>query len=158
MRLPLVLIIENNQFAYSTPLRLQTASATFAEKAAAYGMPGVRVDGTDVLAMYDATAEAAARARAGDGPSLVEGVTMRMHGHAEHDSADYVPREMIEEWGKKDPVELFENVLLENGVLDADGVKKVREAARQRAIDARKKALGDPMPDPSTAEVGVYAD
>jgi len=158
LKLPCIFVIENNQFAYSTPLRLQTATATFAEKAAAYGMPGVRVDGTDVLAVYDATAEAVARARAGAGPSLVEGVTMRMHGHAEHDPADYVPREMFEEWRKKDPVELFENVLLDNGVLDADGAKRVRESARQHAIDARKKALGDPMPDPSTVEEGVYAD
>ena len=158
LKLPCIFVIENNQFAYSTPLRLQTATPTFAEKAAGYGMPGVRVDGTDVLAVYDAAAAAVARARAGEGPSLVEGVTMRMHGHAEHDPADYVPREMFEEWRKKDPVELFENVLLDSGVLDADGAKKVRESARQRAIDARKKALADPMPDPSTVEEGVYAD
>jgi len=158
LKLPCIFVIENNQFAYSTPLRMQTATPTFAEKAAAYGMPGVRVDGTDVLAVYDAAAAAVARARAGEGPSLVEGVTMRMHGHAEHDPADYVPREMFEEWRKKDPVELFENVLLDSGVLDADGAKKVRESARQRAIDARKKALADPMPDPSTVEEGVYAD
>jgi len=85
-------------------------------------------------------------------------VTMRMHGHAEHDSADYVPREMLAEWSKKDPVELFENVLLDNGVIDEDAKKQVRADARQRAIDARRKALADPMPDPSTVEVGVYAE
>src|SRR6266566_3110122 len=130
LKLPAVFVIENNQFAYSTPLRLQTASATFAEKAAAYGMPGVKVDGTDVLAMHDATAEAVARARAGDGPSLVEGVTMRMHGHAEHDPADYVPREMFEEWRKKDPVELFERRLLDGGVLSDATAKETREKAR----------------------------
>jgi TPP-dependent pyruvate/acetoin dehydrogenase alpha subunit len=158
MRLPNVFVIENNQFAYSTPLRLQSASETFAAKAAAYGMPGVKVDGTDPLAVYDAVAEGVARARKGEGPSLVEAETMRMHGHAEHDPADYVPREMLEEWSKKDPVELYESVLLDAGVLDADAAKQVREAARQRAIDARKKALGDPMPDPSTVEEGVYAD
>lgn len=158
LKLPCIFVIENNQFAYSTPLRLQTASEGFASKAAAYGMPGTRVDGTDVLAVHDAVAEAVARARAGEGPSVVEGVTMRMHGHAEHDPADYVPREMFEEWSKKDPVELFEHVLLDAGVLDADGAKQVRAAARQRAIDARKKALSDPMPDPTTVEEGVYAD
>ena len=118
----------------------------------------LKVDGTDVLAVYDAVAEAVARARAGDGPSIVEGVTMRMHGHAEHDPADYVPREMLEEWSKKDPVELFEALLVEHDVLDADAAKKVRETARQRAIDARRKALADPMPDPATVEEGVYAD
>src|SRR3954449_12959762 len=124
MKLPNVFVIENNQFAYSTPLRLQSNTDTFAVKAAAYGIPGVTIDGTDVLAVRDAVAEAVARARAGEGPSIVEGVTMRMHGHAEHDPADYVPREMYEEWSKKDPVELFENVLLDGGVIHPDVVKQ----------------------------------
>jgi TPP-dependent pyruvate/acetoin dehydrogenase alpha subunit len=121
-------------------------------------MPGVTVDGTDVLAVYDATSEAVARARAGEGPSLIEGVTMRMHGHAEHDPADYVPREMLEEWQKRDPVALFENVLLEHGIIDEETATKTRDAARQKAIEARKKALADPLPDPATVEQGVYAD
>jgi len=158
LKLPCIFVIENNQFAYSTPLRLQTATGDFASKASAYGMPGTRVDGTDVLAMHDVVSDAVALARAGEGPSLVEGVTMRMHGHAEHDSADYVPREMLEEWAKKDPVQLFENVLLEAGLVDEDAVKQIREDARQQAIAARRKALADPMPDPSTVEAGVYAD
>ena len=157
MRLPCIFVVENNQFAYSTPLHLQS-TVDFASKAAAYGMPGMQVDGTDVLAMHDATAEAAARARAGDGPSLIEGVTMRMHGHAEHDPADYVPPEMIEEWAKRDPVELFERALLDDGMLDDATAKEIREDAHQRAIDDRAKALADPMPDPSTVEDGVYAD
>ena len=89
-KLPNVFVIENNQYAYSTPLRLTSHSDTFSVKAVAYGIPGVTVDGTDVLAVRDAVDEAVARARAGDGPSIVEGVTMRMHGHAEHDPADYV--------------------------------------------------------------------
>jgi TPP-dependent pyruvate/acetoin dehydrogenase alpha subunit len=158
LKLPAVFVIENNQFAYSTPLRLQSASDTFAAKAVAYGIPGVKVDGTDVLAVYDAVATAVTRARAGEGPSIVEGETMRMHGHAEHDSADYVPKEMIESWSKKDPVELFERRLVEAGVLDTEAVDVIKANARQEAIDARKKALSDPMPDPSTVEEGVYAD
>jgi pyruvate dehydrogenase E1 component alpha subunit len=158
LKLPNVFVIENNQWAYSTPLRMQSNSETFSIKAVAYGIPGVTVDGTDALAVHDAVAEGVARARAGEGPSIVEGVTMRMHGHAEHDPADYVPREMYEEWSKKDPVELFENVLVEAGVLDADAAKKVREDARQLAIAARRKALADPMPEPSGIEDGVYAD
>src|ERR671919_1425286 len=96
-KLPNVFVIENNQYAYSTPLRMTSASESLSSKAVAYGIPGVTVDGTDVLAVHDAVAEAVARARAGEGPSLVEGVTMRMHGHAEHDPADYVPRAMFEE-------------------------------------------------------------
>jgi len=158
LKLPNVFVIENNQFAYSTPLRMQSNSETFAAKAVGYGIPGVTVDGTDVLAVHDAVAEGVARARAGEGPSIVEGVTMRMHGHAEHDPADYVPQEMYDEWSKKDPVELYENVLIEAGVIDADTAKKVREDARQAAIAARRKALADPMPDPSGIEDGVYAD
>jgi pyruvate dehydrogenase E1 component alpha subunit len=156
--LPNVFVIENNQFAYSTPIQLQSKSATFADKAVAYGIPGVQVDGTDALAVHDAVAEGVARARAGNGPSIVEGVTMRMHGHAEHDPADYVPKEMYAEWAKKDPVELFEKVLLEARVIDADTAAQVRKNARQVAIDARKRALADPMPDPSTVEQGVYAE
>ena len=158
MKLPAIFIVENNQYAYSTPVRLQSAVKEYAVKAQAYGMPGVTVDGTDVLAVYDATSEAVARARAGEGPSLIECVTMRMHGHAEHDPADYVPREMLEEWQKRDPVVLFENVLLEHGILDEEIVSKMREAARQKAIEARKKALADPLPDPATVEQGVYAN
>jgi TPP-dependent pyruvate/acetoin dehydrogenase alpha subunit len=157
-KLPNIFFIENNQYAYSTPLRLTSASTTFADKAVAYGMPGVKVDGTDALAVHEATAEAVARARAGEGPSLIEGVTMRMHGHAEHDPADYVLPELYEEYSKKDPVELFENVLVGAGVIDADTAKQVREDARQAAIAARRKSLADPMPDPSNIEDGVYAD
>ncbi len=156
--LPNVFVIENNQFAYSTPLSMQSRSETFAAKAVAYGIPGTKVDGTDVLAVHDAVATAVARARAGDGPSIVEGVTMRMHGHAEHDSADYVPKAMYEEWSTKDPVELFEKLLVDAEVIDAQTAKGYREEARQFAIDARRKALSDPMPDPSTVEEGVYAD
>ncbi len=158
MKLPAIFVVENNQYAYSTPVRMQSAVKEYAVKAQAYGMPGVTVDGTDVLAVYDATSEAVARARAGERPSLIEGVTMRMHGHAEHDPADYVPREMLEEWQKRDPVVLFENVLLEHGIIDEETASKMREAARQKAIEARKKALADPLPDPATVEQGVYAD
>jgi TPP-dependent pyruvate/acetoin dehydrogenase alpha subunit len=157
-KLPNIFFIENNQYAYSTPLRLTSASESLAAKAVAYGMPGVKVDGTDALAVHEATVEAVARARAGEGPSPIEGVTMRMHGHAEHDPADYVLPELYEEYKKKDPVELYENVLINAGVLDADTAKQVREDARQAAIAARKKALSDPMPDPSNIEDGVYAD
>jgi TPP-dependent pyruvate/acetoin dehydrogenase alpha subunit len=158
MKLPCIFIVENNQYAYSTPVRLQSAAADFSVKAEGYGIPGVTVDGTDVLAVHDATATAAARARAGDGPSLIECVTMRMHGHAEHDPADYVPREMLAEWQKRDPVALFEATLLEHGVLDEQRAGQVREAARQKAIAARKQALADPLPDPTTVEQALYAD
>lgn len=158
LKLPNVFVIENNQFAYSTPLRMQSNSETFAAKAVAYGIPGTKVDGTDALAVHDAVAEGVARARAGHGPSIVEGVTMRMHGHAEHDPADYVPQAMYDEWAAKDPVELFERTLIDGGVLDQAAAEQIRAEARQTAIDARRKALSDPMPEPGNIEEGVYAD
>ena len=156
--MPCIFVVENNQFAYSTPVSMQTASQDFAGKAAAYGFPGVKVDGTDVLAVYRETRRAVEKAREGGGPTLIESVTLRMEGHAVHDDASYVPREMFEEWRKKDPVELFERRLLDGGVLTDATAKETREKARQHAIDARRKALADPMPDGSTVEEGVYAD
>ncbi len=157
-QLPVVFVIQNNQYAYSTPLPMQTGSATFAIKAVAYGIPGIKCDGTDALAVYDAMAEAVQRARSGGGPTIVETVTMRMHGHAEHDPADYVPQELREEWAKKDPLELLEARLLEAGVISPEQAADTRAAARKWAIEARKVALAAPMPDPSTIADGVYAD
>jgi TPP-dependent pyruvate/acetoin dehydrogenase alpha subunit len=156
MELPCIFVVENNQFAYSTPLRLQSRT-DFATKAVGYGIPGEKVDGTDVVAVYEATKRAVDRARAGEGASLIECVTMRMHGHAEHDPADYVPRELFDEWGKKDPVDLFAAKLQELGLADADEVQAMRDEARQIGIEARKKALSDPMPTPDNEEERVYA-
>ena len=159
-KLPNVFVIENNQYAYSTPLRLTSASETFADKAVAYGMPGRegrrhrRAGGARGRGR-----EAVARARAGDGPSIVEGVTMRMHGHAEHDPADYVlPRSCTRSTARRTRWSCSRTSCSRRGVLDDDTAKQVREDARQAAIAARRKALADPMPDPSNIEDGVYAD
>jgi pyruvate dehydrogenase E1 component alpha subunit len=154
--LPCIFVVENNQFAYSTPLRLQSRT-DFATKAVAYGIPGEKVDGTDVTAVYEATERAVTRARAGEGPSLIECVTMRMHGHAEHDPADYVPRELFEEWSKKDPLDIAAAQLQENGFATAEEIQEIRDEARKICIDARKKALSDPMPTPDREEERVYA-
>jgi TPP-dependent pyruvate/acetoin dehydrogenase alpha subunit len=156
MDLPCIFIVENNQWAYSTPLRMQSRT-DFASKAVAYGIPGERVDGTDVVAVYEATARAVRRARAGEGPSLIEAVTMRMHGHAEHDPADYVPQDMFDEWTPRDPVELFAQRLQELGHATAEEVAQIRADAHRQAIEARKKVLGDPMPEPDEEEERVYA-
>jgi len=154
--LPCVFVVENNQFAYSTPLRLQSRT-DFATKAVAYGIPGEKVDGTDVTAVYEATERAVTRARAGEGPSLIEAVTMRMHGHAEHDPADYVPRELFEEWSAKDPLEVAARQLIEAGHATEEEIAGMRDDARRQAIEARKKALSDPMPVPDREEERVYA-
>ena len=103
-KLPVIFVLENNQYAYSTPLDQQFAVDPV-ERAAAYGFPGVKVDGNDPEAMFEATRVARERALAGDGPTLIEAVTMRMHGHAAHDDMKYVPKEQVEEWRAKDPID-----------------------------------------------------
>ncbi len=103
-KLPVIFILENNQYAYSTPTTSQFAVDPV-ERAATYGFPGVSVDGNDVEAMFEATRQARERAIAGEGPTMIEAVTMRMHGHAAHDDMKYVPAEQIEEWRRKDPID-----------------------------------------------------
>jgi pyruvate dehydrogenase E1 component alpha subunit len=150
-KLPVVFVLENNQYAYSTPLDKQFAVDPV-ERAAAYGLIGLTVDGNDVEAMFEATRAARERALAGDGPTLIEAVTMRMHGHAAHDDMKYVPREQVEEWRKRDPVERQEVRLRALGV-DVDDVR----ASVHAEIDlATEEALASPMPDPTTATEGVF--
>ncbi len=156
-KLPLIIIAENNGWAYSTPLRRQTAARCLADKAQAYGVPGESVDGNDVLAVYGATRRAATRAREGAGPTLIEAVTYRMKGHAEHDSQHYVPKEELEDWKQRDPIERYTSVLVESGVADAEVLAAVdREVAEQldRDVELAEKS---PLPLPETALTSVYA-
>jgi len=150
-RLPVIFVLENNQYAYSTPLDQQFAVDPV-ERAQAYGFPGVSVDGNDPEAMFEATRQARERALDGGGPTLIEAVTMRMHGHAAHDDMKYVPKEQVEEWRKKDPIERQEARLRALGT-DTDAVRvEVREAIEQ----ATREALQMPMPDPGTATDRVF--
>src|SRR5215210_433819 len=114
-QLPVVFVLENNQFAYSTPNDLEFAVDPV-ERAATYGFPGVKVDGNDVEAVFEAAAEACERARAGGGPTLIEAETMRMHGHGAHDDMRYVPKELFEHWSQRDPIENYEAALTRDGV------------------------------------------
>jgi TPP-dependent pyruvate/acetoin dehydrogenase alpha subunit len=145
-RLPVIFILENNQYAYSTPTTSQFAVDPV-ERAATYGFPGETVDGNDVEAMFEATRRARERALAGDGPTLLEAVTMRMHGHAAHDDMKYVPKEQVEEWRKKDPIDRQETRLRELGV----DTLAVREEIAAAIEEGTQQALADPMPDPATA-------
>jgi pyruvate dehydrogenase E1 component alpha subunit len=145
-KLPVIFVLENNQYAYSTPLKQQFAVDPV-ERAAAYGFPGETVDGNDVEAMFDATRRARDRALAGEGPTLLEAVTMRMHGHAAHDDMKYVPKEQVEEWRKKDPIDRQERRLVEAGVDTAP----IREQVRTAVEEGTEQALAMPMPDPDTA-------
>ncbi len=150
-KLPVVFVLENNQYAYSTPLDKQFAVDPV-QRAAAYGCTGVTVDGNDVEAMFEATHAARGRALAGQGPTLIEAVTMRMHGHAAHDDMKYVPTEQVQEWRRRDPVDRAEARLRELG-FDVEALRAQVSAEIDAAAD---QALAGPMPDPSTALDGVF--
>jgi pyruvate dehydrogenase E1 component alpha subunit len=152
-RLPVIFVLENNQFAYSTPTDVQYAVDPV-ERAAGYGFPGVSVDGNDVEAMFAATLEARERAIDGGGPTLIEAVTMRMHGHAAHDDMAYVPAELIDHWRRRDPIEMEEKRLVELGV----DVDEVRAGVAAELDAALAKAREFPMPAASTAREGVFCE
>lgn len=155
-KLPLVVIAENNGWAYSTPFRKQTAAKCLADRAAAYGIPGETVDGNDVVAVFRAARAAVERAREGNGPTLLEAKTYRMKGHAEHDAQSYVPREELEEWRRRDPVERYAERLIGAG----DATAAVLEAIDRRIaeeLDADVEyADRCPSPQPGQALEGVY--
>ncbi len=157
--LGLVLFVESNLWAYSTPSDMQYRCKDLAERAIGYGIPGIIVDGTDACQVYDAAREAVERAHRGEGPTLIEAKMMRMKGHAIHDAAAYVPKEMFDFWKKRDPIARFENYLVkdkkwlspkENQALIED-VEDVIEAEREIAVNS-------PMPTPESAEGGVLCE
>ena len=156
-KLPLVVVAENNGWAYSTPLRKQTAARSLAEKARAYGVPGESVDGNDVLAVYEATRRAAERAREGGGPTLLEAITYRMKGHAEHDSQSYVPREELEDWKRRDPIERYVRVLVESRTATAEDLAAVDRSVSEELDKDVAFADRSPFPSPEEALKGVYA-
>jgi TPP-dependent pyruvate/acetoin dehydrogenase alpha subunit len=153
---PFVLILENNQWAYSTPVRRQVPLENLADRAKAYGIASYIVDGNDVAAVYKTTKEAVDRARAGEGPILIEAKSMRMRGHAQHDAADYVPKEMKEYWEKRDPIARHEKFLMEQKLLDAKGKQEIETKINTRLEKERDFAENSPMPPPELAEQGVY--
>jgi TPP-dependent pyruvate/acetoin dehydrogenase alpha subunit len=150
--LPVIFILENNQFAYSTPIKQQFA-VNPVERAAGYGFPGVSVDGNDVEAMFEATRVARERAISGGGPSLIEAVTMRMHGHGAHDDMKYVPKALVEEWRQKDPIDRQSARVAALGV----DVEALRAEVRAEVDAAAAEALAGPMPDPATATERLFA-
>jgi TPP-dependent pyruvate/acetoin dehydrogenase alpha subunit len=152
-RLPVIFILENNQYAYSTPTTSQFAVDPV-ERAATYGFPGLSVDGNDVEAMFEATRQARERAIAGEGPTMIEAVTMRMHGHAAHDDMKYVPAEQIDEWRRKDPIDRQVRRLKPLGV-DVDALRAEVKAEIDAAVE---EALAMPMPDGDTATDRLFAD
>jgi TPP-dependent pyruvate/acetoin dehydrogenase alpha subunit len=158
-KLGLVLIVENNIWAYSTPADQQFLVKDLAERAIAYGIPGVIVDGTDACQVYDAAYEACERARRGEGPTLIEAKMMRMKGHAIHDAAQYVPRELVDYWTRRDPIARFENYLVnvKKWLSVKENEKLIAEVESQLERD-RDIAVNSPMPTPESAGGGVYCD
>lgn len=157
-RCPLVVVVENNGYAYSTPLAKQTAAKQLVDKAIGYGIAGERADGNDVIATYEATKRAVDRARSGGGVTLVELITYRRKGHAEHDNQSYVPAGEIARWASEnDPVDRYVKRLLDEGVSQPE--LAAIDARVQKEIDsATDEADASPMPDPTDALVGVYAE
>jgi len=158
-RLPLVVIIENNGYAYSTPTSKQTAAKQFVDKAIGYGVYGEQVDGNDVLAVYDCTKRAVDRARAGEGVSLLEFMTYRRKGHAEHDNQSYQPPAEIEQWAaENDPLDRYVRVLLDRERVGQAAIDAIDARVTAEVDAATDEAERSPPPSPHDALVGVYAD
>jgi 2-oxoisovalerate dehydrogenase E1 component len=157
--LPVIIVIENNYYGLSTPVSEQYACADLADRAPGYGMHGAIVDGNDYLAVYEAVRAAADRARRGDGPSLLEFKTFRMRGHEEASGTAYVPKELFDEWSKKDPVLRFEGFLIEQGLYTPDSAKSLRTSLKHEIDELIDQALATPDPDstPERELADVYA-
>ena len=156
-KLPVVFVCDNNQWAYSTPTHLEFATEHVADRAQAYGFEGIVVDGTDVLAVYREAKRAIEKARAGDGPTLLECLTLRMEGHAVHDDAFYVPKQMFEEWAKSDPLERFRTWLRENADMSDDEEDEIASDVKRTLNEALRRAEESPRPEASSLLEGVYA-
>ncbi|MBI3646513.1 MAG: thiamine pyrophosphate-dependent dehydrogenase E1 component subunit alpha [Acidobacteriales bacterium] len=157
--LGLVLLVENNLWGYSTPADMQFRVKDLAERAIAYGIPGVIVDGTDACQVFDACHDACERARRGEGPTLIEAKMMRMKGHAIHDAAEYVPKPLFEYWKKRDPIARLENYLVKakKWLTAEENQKLIADVERQLEAD-REFAVNSPMPAPESAAGGVYCE
>jgi len=157
-KLGLVLIVESNLWAYSTPTEMQVAVRDLAQRAAGYGVPGIIVDGTDPNQVYDATHEAVERAHRGEGPTLIEAKMMRMKGHAIHDAAAYVPQELFEYWRKRDCIARYEKYLREKGWLTVEQNKALIADVERELEEDREFADKSPLPQPEEAAQGIYCE
>jgi TPP-dependent pyruvate/acetoin dehydrogenase alpha subunit len=157
-KVPLVLVIENNGWAYSTPTSRQTANTEFVTRAQAYGIIGFQVDGNDVLAVYEIARQAFDHARQGLGPALIEAKTMRMKGHAEHDDAWYVPRSELEKWKSNDPIERFEKYLFESRFMSNEERDTILERVGSEIDRAVEFAENSPFPEGGHALDRVYQE
>jgi pyruvate dehydrogenase E1 component alpha subunit len=155
--LPVVYVCENNQYAMSFSVKRAFAIDQISDRAAAYGMPGMTVDGNDVMAVYEAVSQAVERARAGEGPSLVENLTYRWRGHSKSDVNRYRTQEEMEAWKEKGPIKRFRRQLIEEGVLTEEEADRIEQEACAAIEEAVAFSDASPEPDLATIEAGVYA-
>lgn len=154
-KLPMVFLCENNQYGVSVSIESVTNTDTIAVRAKAYDIPGVTIDGNDVLAVYEATKAAVDYAREGNGPSLVECKTFRMRGHYEGDPAVYRDKEITEDWKRRDPILKFKSFLLDSGVAEAE-ISKIEDNMTEEIENACNYALESPYPNPDQVLLDVY--
>ena len=155
--LPVIYVCENNLYGASTHISRVTRVKNLSERAAAYGMPGVTIDGNDVIEVYKATQEAVERARAGKGPTLIECMTYRLGGHSRRDSCDYRPKGEKEEWAKRDPLLLMKNYLVKEGISTEDALKKMEQEIEAEVEEAVQFAQSSPDPKPEDTLQDVFA-
>ena len=157
-RCPLILMVENNQWAFSTPTARNTRVSSFTEKGPGYGIGAESVDGTDVLAVFDAVRRAADAIRAGDGTRMVELRYFRRRGHAQHDPQDYVDPSLIAEWEKRDPIDRFRARMMAQGWATESELTAIEHEEFERCRSAAEQAVAEPFPDGPDARVDVYTD
>jgi pyruvate dehydrogenase E1 component alpha subunit len=155
-QLPVIYVAENNGYAESTPVTYHMSCRDIAERAAGYHMPGVTVDGLDVLAVYEAASEAIARARRGEGPSLIECKTYRYHGHFEGDTITYRTKEEVDSYRARDPIQRLRNFMLERGFATAQELDAIDQQVQEKIDDAWRFAEAAPYPSPEEALTDVY--
>jgi pyruvate dehydrogenase E1 component alpha subunit/2-oxoisovalerate dehydrogenase E1 component alpha subunit len=158
LELPIVVVLQHNRWAFGTPSTSVAAVERWADVAGAYGVPAVTVDGNDVLQVYDAASQAVARARAGDGMTLIVSETYRMLGHAQHDGQKYVSPDELREWRERDPIRRFEQYLVEFGFESATGLEEVRSEVDAELDEATERVLGEGYPPAEEARTRVYGD
>jgi len=156
-KLPVIFVCENNLYAMGTRQSVVMAIENVADRAAAYGIPGVVVDGNDVLAVYEATLKAVERARKGEGPTLIECKTYRHKGHSRVDPAKYRPKKEVEEWLAKDPIKRFKEKLLKTNTLEEAEIRQIEKEVSAEIEEAVKFAMESPYPAPEEALQDVYA-
>ena len=157
MDVPVIFVLENNQYAYSTPVARQYRCRHLADRAVGYGMKGYRVDGNDAVGLYCFMRDLVAEVRRESRPVLVECETMRMRGHGEHDDFSYVPRRLLKKYERRDPIRRAIAALTEAGVFREEEIRHLDAECEREVTEAYRRALAEPAPDPATLEEVVYA-